>query len=573
MPASFLRAPSLPRGRTLLAAAALLCLASGGAHAQIVAFSEPFDSADSTATQLEGRFIQNTGAMWSVIPGFQPGLPTLAFWETGDLMFDGVTPFPNKRATFFVESQTGDRNGNPNFPEVPETTTFLTDDGFTMLDASVNWLTGTDGTTPLNIQFAVEGGAGGVPLRTFDQAMLNHMTANGHTVTVTDADTPYDGTSNLLFVAAYNGAPIADNGGYRDANVPMLSGMFHRSQTFGFASQRGENTNNTINIDIVPGMEGHPLAAGFSGEVTVIDPDAQRQRLTRITRPNQTLAASTKVVATTQRVNFGIPVDPVTMEPTDFTGFEGAGYLRGGTVGDVLGGPGPRVYAPATTFDTSALENPRLTIDLGATIGEDFAGPFENKIDADLAGVPFDYLRILIDSDDDQVFETLAEFLPKSNIGDIDFNRMALAIDVNAEIYSTVLGLELQSFEFALPSAANLALRIEVVNNGGVELVAIDNLKIIGDGDPGGVVGDYNGDGMVDAADYTVWRDNLGQPASALGAGRDPLVTDLNVVQADFASWKNAFGGPAVGSTGVPEPSALALLALAAVAGVACRRK
>ena len=33
---------------------------------------------------------------------------------------------------------------------------------------------------------------------------------------------------------------------------------------------------------------------------------------------------------------------------------------------------------------------------------------------------------------------------------------------------------------------------------------------------PEGVDGDYNGDGTVDAADYTVWRDNVGQPEGTL---------------------------------------------------------
>ena len=34
-----------------------------------------------------------------------------------------------------------------------------------------------------------------------------------------------------------------------------------------------------------------------------------------------------------------------------------------------------------------------------------------------------------------------------------------------------------------------------------------------------GLVGDYNDDGTVDAADYTVWRDSLGQTGSGLAAG------------------------------------------------------
>ncbi len=39
---------------------------------------------------------------------------------------------------------------------------------------------------------------------------------------------------------------------------------------------------------------------------------------------------------------------------------------------------------------------------------------------------------------------------------------------------------------------------------------------------PTALVGDYNDNGKVDAADYTIWRNNLGNAGSTLGANRDP---------------------------------------------------
>lgn len=94
---------------------------------------------------------------------------------------------------------------------------------------------------------------------------------------------------------------------------------------------------------------------------------------------------------------------------------------------------------------------------------------------------------------------------------------------------------------------------------------------------PPSLVGDYNGNGVVDAADYTVWRDSLGS-GTAL-ANRDPLNTG-NVSQADFISWRNNFGatlGSGAGSlatSAVPEPASLALVAMcvAFAAGGARRR-
>lgn len=62
-----------------------------------------------------------------------------------------------------------------------------------------------------------------------------------------------------------------------------------------------------------------------------------------------------------------------------------------------------------------------------------------------------------------------------------------------------------------------------------------------------GVGGDYNGNGIVDAADYSVWRDHLGQPFQLLNEGPD---TPGEVTQEDYAFWKANFGLGAPGSGG-----------------------
>lgn len=69
--------------------------------------------------------------------------------------------------------------------------------------------------------------------------------------------------------------------------------------------------------------------------------------------------------------------------------------------------------------------------------------------------------------------------------------------------------------------------------------------------------GDFNSDGTVDAADFTVWRDELGGTGPDLHAdGNGDLVVD----HLDYSLWKSQFGttaspATASASTIVPEPS------------------
>jgi hypothetical protein len=65
------------------------------------------------------------------------------------------------------------------------------------------------------------------------------------------------------------------------------------------------------------------------------------------------------------------------------------------------------------------------------------------------------------------------------------------------------------------------------------------------------LIGDYNADGLVNSADYTVWRDHLGQ-SFALG-NRDTANTGP-ITMADYTSWKTNFGHPGAAAT-VPEPA------------------
>lgn len=89
--------------------------------------------------------------------------------------------------------------------------------------------------------------------------------------------------------------------------------------------------------------------------------------------------------------------------------------------------------------------------------------------------------------------------------------------------------------------------------------------------EPTTLSGDYNQDGIVNIADYTVWRDTLGTigvglAADGTGPGGQP---DGIVDQLDYAFWKSHFGqsagSGALSNSAIPEPPSVLLLALSTV--------
>jgi hypothetical protein len=90
----------------------------------------------------------------------------------------------------------------------------------------------------------------------------------------------------------------------------------------------------------------------------------------------------------------------------------------------------------------------------------------------------------------------------------------------------------------------------------------LDNfmLEVIGSNEPGDLLGDHNGNGTVDAADYVLWREN-----------------NIDGAQG-YADWRANFGrslgsGGSGSAANVPEPAGIALFVISTLfaAGIQCR--
>lgn len=86
------------------------------------------------------------------------------------------------------------------------------------------------------------------------------------------------------------------------------------------------------------------------------------------------------------------------------------------------------------------------------------------------------------------------------------------------------------------------------------------------------ITGDYNLDGVVNAADYSIWRDTLGSTTDLRANGNNSGASAGVIDVADYTAWKSNFGKRATGlgagslaaeGGAVPEPGIAALLVIA----------
>ncbi|MEQ8847719.1 hypothetical protein [Botrimarina sp.] len=161
---------------------------------------------------------------------------------------------------------------------------------------------------------------------------------------------------------------------------------------------------------------------------------------------------------------------------------------------------------------------------------------------------------------------------PDDTSDDFFANVTAIATSSNAGFGASFSQVKVDAIG-NLYYSGNQSERLEYFSLGGNSVATYSNVATLDAGtfdfmflEP--IVGDYNGDGLVDAADYTVWRDTLGSSSDLRADGNGNGVID----PADYDTWVGAYGEGGSSTAAVPEPSAVVLSVLA-VAGLAGRRR
>ncbi|TWT87224.1 hypothetical protein Mal64_27620 [Pseudobythopirellula maris] len=120
----------------------------------------------------------------------------------------------------------------------------------------------------------------------------------------------------------------------------------------------------------------------------------------------------------------------------------------------------------------------------------------------------------------------------------------------------------------------NLTERLKVFSPGGNTIATTTSDGLFSVQTIESLLGDYNGNGVVDAADFTVWRDALGNSVTE-GSGADGNSNGV-IDGGDYDVWVNNFGNslPALSEAStVPEPASGLLLVLVAAFYSSSRRR
>jgi hypothetical protein len=157
------------------------------------------------------------------------------------------------------------------------------------------------------------------------------------------------------------------------------------------------------------------------------------------------------------------------------------------------------------------------------------------------------------------------------DLGDFFSNADASAVYTQDSIVSAIFNGSTYKWKISYTgnitwSDPNTSTVAAISGTGGGDVVLIGDSSIIV---PQGVPGDYNNNGIVDAADYVLWRKG--------GPLQNEVDTPGTVNAADYTAWRARFGntsgsGSGLNASAVPEPNAI-LLVMCVLLGAGLARR
>ncbi|MGI9456644.1 MAG: PEP-CTERM sorting domain-containing protein [Aeoliella sp.] len=177
--------------------------------------------------------------------------------------------------------------------------------------------------------------------------------------------------------------------------------------------------------------------------------------------------------------------------------------------------------------------------------------------------------------------------LDENGIPDIQIDNNGTPNDTSDDFLSNVDSISLETVgrtlrnQIGLDAAGNvysidnLTERLQVFSPGGNTLATTSSGGTFDVQTIVAIDGDFNGDGMVTALDYVIWRNNLGatEDGSILSGNGNGGTVDETDYELWVANFGNTSGSGALGlAASVPEPATWLLLLLMAAGGLALRR-
>lgn len=225
----------------------------------------------------------------------------------------------------------------------------------------------------------------------------------------------------------------------------------------------------------------------------------------------------------------------------------------------IVGGPESLWVTAAYGFPRDYIEldgTPVLTIDLGQNRTLNAISTWGYS-DGNSNGVSEFKLRFATSAEGIGGFGTSIDYNPT-------FNMLLPTAPIQTNIFTESVTARYVEFtatdNFFMPPGNGSAGEIPGGDRVGLgELAFPSNLNAL--------VGDVNGDNVVDLADYTIIRDNF---YTGTSSDQGDLNLDGSVTELDFRIWKDAFGGG--GPSSVPEPATV-VLAIVGLAGAYVMRR